>query len=268
MPEQITIKLPPKELRRAIFVGVVILLVTIMAITVANLWSENQSLQDQIAVLKRGATTTTTATTAQATATPTVSAQTIVNVANNIVPAVAPTDHVQGNRSAKIFLIEYSDLECPFCKRFHDDSLVQIQQKYGDQLGYVWREFPLTIHTNANMEAQVAECVAQSAGNDNFFKFVDSVFAKTQSTGVSFDQAGILKVATDLGFAGDAITQCFQAGTFKNQITQQIADGSKAGVTGTPTAFIVRASDGVTKMIAGSVPAVNFEQAIDDLLKS
>jgi protein-disulfide isomerase len=264
MKDQITIKLPPRELRRSIGIGVMVLVFTAMIFTIANLWSVNQSLEDQVTTLKRGGT----GTTAQQSAAPTANSQTIVDTANGVIPNVSSDDRVQGNRSAKVFLVEYSDLECPFCKRFHDESLTAIQQKYGDSLGYVWREFPLNIHPNANMEAQVAECVGKVEGDKGFFTFVDKVFATTQSTGVSFDEAGTLQIAKDLGYSIDAITTCYKNGEFKNRITQHIADGTKAGVTGTPTAFIVRASDGKTKMISGAVPAANFEQAIDDLLNS
>ncbi|MCR4279564.1 MAG: thioredoxin domain-containing protein [Candidatus Zambryskibacteria bacterium] len=95
--------------------------------------------------------------------------------ANNV-PALGDGDHVRGSVDAPVTLIEYSDLECPFCKSFHP----QVQQAlagYGNQLSWVYRHFPLDFHPSARPLAEGSECAAQLGGNDKFWEYVDYVFS-------------------------------------------------------------------------------------------
>src|SRR3989344_2489645 len=90
-------------------------------------------------------------------------------------PAV---DYILGNPNAPIKIVEYSDLECPFCKQFQT-TMHQIMQYYGNsgQVAWVFRHFPLAqLHSKAPREAQAAECAGEQGGSEAFFKFVDRVF--------------------------------------------------------------------------------------------
>lgn len=91
------------------------------------------------------------------------------------VPAVnKDTDHIKGDKDASITIIEYSDMECPYCQRFHP-TMQQVINDYGDKVNWVYRHFPLTsIHPNAMNLALSSECVAELEGNDKFWEFVDS----------------------------------------------------------------------------------------------
>jgi len=92
------------------------------------------------------------------------------------VPALSEADHLRGSINAPVALIEYSDLECPFCKSFHP-SAQQVMDKYGDKVVWAYRHFPLeSIHLSARSLAEGSECVAQLGGNDKFWDYVDFVF--------------------------------------------------------------------------------------------
>ena len=88
----------------------------------------------------------------------------------NGAPTVRPvdsTDHIVGNPSAKIMVVEYADLECPYCKDFHI-TMHQIMDFYGEggEVAWVYRPFPLAqIHSKAPKEAEAAECAAAQGGN-------------------------------------------------------------------------------------------------------
>ncbi len=92
------------------------------------------------------------------------------------VPVLGEEDHLKGSPDAPVALIEYSDLECPYCKSFHP-TVKQALEKYGDQMVWAYRHFPLeSIHSSARPLAEGSECAAQLGGNDKFWEYVDYVF--------------------------------------------------------------------------------------------
>ncbi len=101
-----------------------------------------------------------------------------VTATANVVPVDTSKEHIRGNANAQFALIEYSDLQCPFCKRVHP-TFQQIMQNYGDRVMWVYRHFPLpaTMHPDAEKLAEGAECAAELGGNDAFWQYVDSVFS-------------------------------------------------------------------------------------------
>ncbi len=86
------------------------------------------------------------------------------------------TDHINGYANAPVVIVEYSDSDCPYCKAFHT-TLHQLQNKYGNQIAWVYRHYPLdSLHPKARMEAQASECVAKLSDNATFWKYLDSMF--------------------------------------------------------------------------------------------
>lgn len=96
-------------------------------------------------------------------------------------------DPIKGNRDkAKVALVEFSDFECPFCQRFHQETIDQIMSDYVDneKIIYVYRDFPLSFHEPKASEAAVAaNCVRKVAGDDKFFEFSKLYYASTKSNG-------------------------------------------------------------------------------------
>lgn len=93
------------------------------------------------------------------------------------IPEIKDDDHVLGSKKAKVLIVEYSDFQCPFCKRFFP-SVQQALQEYGDKVALVYRHFPLTsIHPYAQPLAEGSECAAEIGGSDKFWEFHDQVFS-------------------------------------------------------------------------------------------
>src|SRR3989344_94253 len=89
------------------------------------------------------------------------------------VAPVSEVDHIFGASPAnKVFIIEFSDTECPFCKRFHP-TMKKIVENYNGQVAWVYRHFPLAFHTKAKREAEATECAAELGSNDAFWKYLD-----------------------------------------------------------------------------------------------
>ena len=178
---------------------------------------------------------------------------------------VTNNDHIRGNKNAKLSLVEYSDLECPFCKRFHP-TMQELMKTYGDKIRWVYRHFPLSFHANAQKEAEATECIAELRGEDAFWTYVDKIFEKTTSNGTGFalDQLGPL--AAEVGVNQSAFQSCLDGGKYAQLVKDQIADGTTGGVSGTPSTFLIDAS-GKSQVIVGAQPIESFKTAIDAALK-
>jgi protein-disulfide isomerase len=177
---------------------------------------------------------------------------------------VTDADHIKGNKNAKITLIAYSDFECPFCKTFNPTTQ-ELLNTYGDKIRLVFRHYPLPFHANAQKEAEASECIAQLGGNDAFWKYVDAIFTRTTSNGTGFalDQLGPL--AAELGVDQQQFQSCLDSGKYEKLVKDSIAAGQAAGVSGTPSTFIVD-SKGNSQFVVGAQPIDSFKAGIDKIL--
>src|SRR3989344_436551 len=92
---------------------------------------------------------------------------------------VTSDDHIIGSLDAKIIIIEYSDLDCPFCKVFHN-TMHQVIEKNGKDVAWVYRHYPIPqLHPNAFKKAEETECAWEQKGNDAFWKYTDKLFEFT-----------------------------------------------------------------------------------------
>ncbi len=178
--------------------------------------------------------------------------------------AVTETDHILGNKNAKVTLVEYSDYECPFCKRFHP-TMQEVMKTYGDKVRLVYRHFPLPFHTNAQKEAEASECINELGGNEKFWAYTDAIFERTTSNGTGFalDQLGPL--AKDLGINQTAFQSCLDSGKYTQHVQDNETEGQSVGVSGTPGTFVVDAK-GNAKLVEGAQPTAAFKTIIDQAL--
>ena len=181
------------------------------------------------------------------------------------IPKVTEDDHILGSMDAKVFLIEYSDLECPFCKKFQDTAN-QIYDTYNGEVAWVYRQFPLDLlHSKARTEAQAAECAAEQGGNQAFFNFIDKVYEVTPSNN-GLDLTQLPQLADQVGLDGDELQACIDSGKYKDAVESQYQGGLSAGVSGTPANFVVN-SNGDAWLIPGAVPFGTLKATIDEALK-
>jgi len=179
---------------------------------------------------------------------------------------VTTRDHIFGNPDAPITLIEYSDFECPFCKRFHP-TVVKLIENNPDTVRWVYRHFPLGFHNpGAQKQAEAAECVADIQGNDAFWEFSDKIYARTRSNGKGFPIANLRPLAEEVGADGDEFTSCLDSGKMTARVKEDIENGAQVGVTGTPAAFIINQA-GESQFVAGALPLEQLQQMVDSLAK-
>jgi protein-disulfide isomerase len=251
---QLTFSLPKSVTLPAVTVALFVIL-PFLTLTIGYLYSQNHKLEGALQETKSTGKTNNSGTTAQA-AQPSTSA--------GKVQPVQSSDHILGSKDAPIILIEYSDFECPFCKRFQP-SVQQAEKEYGSKIAVVYRHFPLSFHQNAEKEAEASECVNELGGNDAFWKFHDAIYERTTSNGQGFPLANLAPLAGEIGIDQTKFTSCLDSGKYAAHIQADQKSGSESGVSGTPTTFILK-KDGTSKPLSGALPYVQIKQAIDAAL--
>jgi len=178
---------------------------------------------------------------------------------------VTAQEHVRGNAKAKVVIVEFSDLECPFCKMFHP-TMQKLFANYNGDMAWVYRHFPLdSIHPKTRKEAEAAECAAELGGNDAFWKFVDRVFEITPGNN-QLDPNQLYNIADYIGLDKVAFKACLDSGKEAAKVESQFQDGVAAGVTGTPMSFILYKNQKI--QINGADSYESIKAKIDSLLKS
>ena len=176
--------------------------------------------------------------------------------AGDVPPIDSSVDHIRGDVDADIFVIEYSDFECPFCKRHHP-TMQQLVDDYDGKVAWVYRHFPLGFHQNAEPAALASECAADLGGNDGFWKFTDLIFEK------GFDFSAHAK---EIGLNEKKFADCVSSGKFKQKVQDQMNGGSQAGVDGTPGSIVYNAKTKKGELVSGAQPVQNFKTVIDRML--
>ncbi|MDP3735148.1 MAG: thioredoxin domain-containing protein [bacterium] len=181
---------------------------------------------------------------------------------------ISERDHIRGNPNAPLKIVEYSDMECPFCKRFHP-TLKQVMDEYGKDgtVAWIYRHFPLdTLHSKARAEAIASECAAESGGNTAFWAYLDRFYELTPSN----DQTDIKKVlpqiASEIGLDVSKFNFCLTAGNYDAHVQDDLDDAIATGGNGTPWSIIITES-GKKYPLSGGLPYASVKQLIDLALK-
>lgn len=200
-----------------------------------------------------------------------VSAPKAVAVDSDQVPvdllALRPNDHVLGSRNADVLIIEYSDTECPFCKKFHE-TMVQVINQYGKtgQVAWVYRHFPLDqIHPKSRKEGEALECANEQGGNEAFWKYTEKIFAITPANN-GLDEAELPLIANELGLDVARFNECLSSGRFAARIEEDFESGVSAGVKGTPFTMIWNKKTGKQVPINGAYPLANVKSLVEKAL--
>ncbi len=151
---------------------------------------------------------------------------------------ITEADHTRGVAGAPMKLIEYSDLQCPFCKIFHQ-AMLEITPEYiaTGQLQWAYRHYPLiSIHENAKDMAIATECAFKLGGHDAFWKMADGIFADPAQ---KFDMTKLPVIAKDTGLNAYQYWTCFSRKQTVAVVDAHMTEGAAIGIMGTPYAVII-----------------------------
>ena len=180
-------------------------------------------------------------------------------------------DHIRGSLDAPVKLVEFSDFECPFCKRFHP-TMKRLMNEYGKdgKVAWVYRHFPLdSLHSKARKEAQAAECANELGGNEAFWAYSDRLFEVAPSND-RLDLALLPRIAQEIGLDRAKFEACLEGdlrgGKYAAHIEADVQDAIASGGTGTPFSLVI-APNGTTYPINGAQPYAALKSIIDLALK-
>jgi protein-disulfide isomerase len=168
---------------------------------------------------------------------------------------ITKDDVILGDPNAPVTIIEYSDYQCPFCKRFFDETELQLRKDYIEtgKVKMIYRDFPLPGHPYAMPAAEAANC-AKDQGK--FWAYHDLIFKNHDN----LDTIDYLKLAEELKMNTSDFKNCLDSKKYDQKIQNDYNLGSGIGVNGTPTFFV----NG--KQIVGAQPYSAFKSAIDQEL--
>jgi protein-disulfide isomerase len=159
----------------------------------------------------------------------------------------APTkefkDHTFGNPNANIQLIEYSDLECPYCKVFHVNMRTLMNEEHENVL-WIYRHFPLPFHPKATPEAIASECAATVGSEELFWNYINRIFELTPSNN-QLDPSVLSQIATELGIHATKFKKCTDEQATAPHVEHNVSQGKMEGITGTPTTMVLIKKNGV-----------------------
>ncbi len=166
---------------------------------------------------------------------------------------ITKDDHVRGDFNAPVTVVEFSDIQCPFCQRFHP-TMQQLVKEYPGKVRWVFKHFPLSsIHPNARPAALAAECANEQG---KFWEFVDAAYQNQELLGADF----YTKTAKSLGLNEKKFTKCIDDQKFANLVDADYNQGTAAGVNGTPTTYV----NG--QPLSGAVPYEQVKSLVDSVL--
>ena len=179
-------------------------------------------------------------------------------------------DPVRGNQNAPITIIEFSDFQCPFCARFHVQTLPLLLEEYINpgKVNLVYRDFPIqSSHPNALPAAVAAECADEQ---EMYWEFHDKLL-ENQNQWNRIEAMEAITVfnqyASELGLNQDQFNSCISGGKYLDEVRNDLKDGREYGITGTPGFFIGNEKIGFVEL-KGAQPFESFKKVIDVQLNS
>lgn len=176
---------------------------------------------------------------------------------------ITKEDHVRGDPNAPVKIVEYSDTECPFCKRFHS-TMKEVMDTYGKdgKVAWVYRHFPLDqLHSKARKEAIALECANEQGGNDKFWSYADRLYEITPANN-GLDPAELPKIAEFVGLDTAKFNTCIASTKYDAHIEEEVQNATATGGNGTPWSIVVGAKN-KKYPLSGAQPYASVKQLID-----
>jgi protein-disulfide isomerase len=176
---------------------------------------------------------------------------------------VAARGPTLGSAGAPVTIVEFTDYQCPYCRRFYQTTYPQLKKKYVDtgQVRWIVRNLPLGFHADAIPAAMAAHCAGDQG---KYWEMRDTLFANSSDLG----REALDGYGASLGLDAAAFASCLDSGSHKDQIDTDASEANRVRITGTPTFVIGRTEDDVVngRRVVGAQSLAVFQSEIDRLL--
>jgi len=175
------------------------------------------------------------------------------------IPTPQAQGNAMGNPDAPVTMIEFSDFLCPYCRQFALETEPLLIEEYvaTGKVYFIYRTLGDWLGPQSQASAEAAYCAAEQ---NRFWEYHDLLFANQKL--VDFSSQNLIGFAEDLGLNMDQFEGCVQQGEYRPQVENDLQDGLRAGVRGTPS-FLING-----RFIAGSQAYAVFQQEIEAALKN
>ncbi|MFN7991836.1 MAG: thioredoxin domain-containing protein [Candidatus Micrarchaeia archaeon] len=174
-----------------------------------------------------------------------------------------------GSDTAPVVMVEFSDYQCPFCRRFWLHNYETLRKEYVDtgKVQLVYRDFPLSFHPAAEISAEAVACAEDQQHGWEFHDKIFSEQAKVSTGTVHYTETDLKEWATELGLNRTAFDDCLDSGKYAPAVTQSYNEAAALGISGTPSFIIGKRSGSNVVPINGALPYGTFKATIDQLLQ-
>ena len=185
------------------------------------------------------------------------------------IKALMDDDMRIGSDTAPVVMVEFSDFQCPFCRKFWADSFQEIKKDYIDtgKVQLVYRDFPLSFHPSAMIAAQADECADDQGKGWEMLDKMNSEQAKLGPGTVQFTADDLKRWASEIGLDSSRFDSCLDSGNYSSEVQDDFSDGSSAGVRGTPSFILAKRDGSVAVPLSGALPYSTFKSNLDQLLQ-
>lgn len=169
-----------------------------------------------------------------------------------------------GQPNAPITIVEFSDYQCPFCRRFAESTLPLLKADYIDsgKVRYIYRDLPLDLHPFAHKAAEAALCAGEQG---QYWTMHDMLFKNQEN----FAMSAFKEYAASLDLDSRLFEECLDSARYAQEVQNELIEGRSIGIEGTPTFFIGRSESGdsiVGRPLVGAPPYLALRQLIDNEL--
>jgi len=170
------------------------------------------------------------------------------------------------NSGATTTIVEFSDMECPYCIKLHNKQTIQnILKNSSWSINYVFKNFPLPTHKNSEREAIASKCIEKISNSKKSLEFIDNVFKTTSGWGEWYDLSKIDKEITNLWLNNKDFNTCYINEKSRKMVIDEFNLWTSLWINSTPTSLVINNKTGEYIMLKWDLPESNFNDAISKI---
>lgn len=172
-------------------------------------------------------------------------------------------EHWTGSKDAKFVLVEYSDLECPFCKSVHP-TLIKLLRENQGKVAWVFRHYPqIDEHKMSQKLAEAVECAADQGGEKGFWNMTDAIYEKMPN----LELVELGYIASSVGLSETTLRTCLDTNKFESKVNSAQKEAEKIGFRMTPSTVIYNLSNDKTLLVEDDLPYDQFKTQLEAFMK-